>query len=68
MMGRLRNLVCLAVIALLAVGYAASQWAYFAGQGSDYAHRVDSAPVAWLALFLLIALIALGQMPDREVS
>lgn len=55
----LRSTLFVISAALLALGYAASQWAYFTGTYRDYAERVDVAPVRWLALTILLACVAL---------
>ncbi|MCA1946880.1 MAG: hypothetical protein LDL56_03545 [Armatimonadetes bacterium] len=54
------------VVALLALGYAASQRAYFAGSPEEWAARVDVPQIKLLALAVVIALLALGLVRDRE--
>lgn len=54
------------VVALLALGYAASQRSYLAGSPEEWAARVDVPQVKLLALAVVIALLALGLVRDRE--
>ncbi len=54
------------VVALLALGYAASQRAYLAGSPEEWAAKVDVPQVKFLALAVVLALVALGMVPDRE--
>lgn len=54
------------VVALLALGYTASQRAYFAGSPEEWAARVDVPQIKLLALAVVIALLALGLVRDRE--
>lgn len=59
MLGLIRIVFVITAAALLVGGYAASQWAFFAGQASDYASRVDSPPISLLATALLVGALAL---------
>lgn len=65
-MTRVRVLVGASVAALIAVGYLASQVAFFQGSSAEYAARVDSPPIVMLAMVVLLAVIALFFIPDRE--
>jgi hypothetical protein len=65
-MSGLRRLLSYMVLALLTLGYLASQWAALNGSASDYAARVDIPQVKLLSLALLIAALALAFIPDRE--
>lgn len=51
---------------LLAVGYGASQWAFFWGDARAYAGRMDQPAVRWLGLGLLVVAIVFAFVPDRE--
>ncbi|MEZ0326873.1 MAG: hypothetical protein ACAH95_13315 [Fimbriimonas sp.] len=67
-MSSLRRLLSYVVVALLTLGYLASQWAALNGTASDYAARVDIKEVKLLSLLLLIAALVLAFIPDREVE
>ncbi|MEJ5171524.1 MAG: hypothetical protein WHU10_11095 [Fimbriimonadales bacterium] len=54
------------VVVLLALGYAASQRAFFAGVPEEWAAKVDVPQIRILALVVVIALLALGLVRDRE--
>lgn len=58
---------CISALAIggLAVGYAASQYAYFSGRAADYAAVVDQPAVRYVALALLLACIVLAFIPDQ---
>lgn len=65
----LRNAIASITILLLALGYAGSQYARFAGgaQGaSDWAKRMDQPPIVLLCLVLFLGSVALFFIPDRE--
>lgn len=64
-MKTVRSALALVICLLLALGYAASQWAFFHGQAADYAKRVDTPPVRLLALALLIGCVVLTFVPAR---
>lgn len=71
-MKTLRYTVSLAGLSGLAAGYLGSQYFYFSDPMSrnapEWASRVDSAPVVWTALVLLLGAIALSLIPSREES
>lgn len=58
----LGTLVCL----LLCMGYAASQWAFFHGETATYSTRVDTPSIRLLALAILVTLIVLGMIPNKD--
>lgn len=58
----LGTLVCL----LLCMGYAASQWAFFHGEAATYSARVDTPSIRLLALAILVTLIVLGMIPNKD--
>lgn len=66
MLGLIRIVFVIAAAALLLGGYAASQWAFFAGQAGDYATKVDSPTVSLLATVLLVGALALRFWPREE--
>ena len=53
-------------LALLAIGYAASQVAYMQGTPQDHAVRVDQPSVSYLSLALLVGAIAFSLIRDGE--
>lgn len=65
-MKTVRTALSVAVFALLAIGYLASQYAYMSGAPSEYAARVDRPEIARLALVLLIVAFTLMWAPDPE--
>lgn len=64
-MKTLRVALAVASILLLGLGYAASQWAALSGTAPEYAKRVDQAPIRYLALFMLVAAVALALLKDK---
>jgi hypothetical protein len=52
--------------ALLMLGYFGSQYAYFQGDPSSYAARLDEPPVRMLATFFFLAALVLAFVPDRN--
>ena len=58
-----RKLYAAFVVALLALGYIASQIAASRGQQAEYAAKVDVAPVNMVALIGLVAAIVLYLIP-----
>ncbi|HWD38317.1 MAG TPA: hypothetical protein VG944_05675 [Fimbriimonas sp.] len=64
----LRLTLSIVATVLLTGGYLASQAAALQGpqEALDYAKNVDAAPIRYLALFLLVAAIALAFVPARE--
>ena len=64
-MRTLRTAVIWATLVLLTLGYGASQYAYFAGDPSEYAHQVDTPPVSHVALLLFLAIVILAFIPDK---
>lgn len=69
-MKTIRTVLTVATIALLGLGYAASQFAYFQGQEATiaYAQRIDSPPVRLLSLVLLVAAVVLGFVREPEAD
>jgi hypothetical protein len=51
---------------LLAGGYAASQLAYFRGEWSEYAHKVDQPAVVFVALAVFLIALGLAFVPSDE--
>lgn len=69
MIRTLRFVLSTVSVLLLALGYAASQWAYFQGPkaAAAYAKKVDTEAIRNLALLLLVASITLAFIKsDRE--
>jgi hypothetical protein len=64
-MKRIRLLIAGLGAVLLAVGYLASQMAFFNGQAQDYASKVDQPQIVLLALALFVAAVAFLVIPDR---
>lgn len=60
----------LAILALILIGggYAASQLAFFGGRSAEYARSIDQAPIAMLALVLLVGSIAIYSLSRSEVD
>ncbi len=56
------------VLALLTLGYVASQRAAFDGSATQYAATVDQPPIKLLSLLLFIGAIVLGLIPAKEDS
>ena len=67
-MKALRTAVGLAGALLLAGGYFASQWSYFAGTTATYVSRLDSSPVPVVALVVLVGSVVLAVLPDKVVD
>lgn len=65
-MKSLRTVLSVVSIVLLGLGYIASQIAAWNGSATEYARRVDEAPIRTLALLLLLAAVILAFVPDRE--
>lgn len=57
---------CISALAIggLAVGYGASQYAYFTGRAADYALAVDQPGVRYAALALLVICMVLAFIPE----
>lgn len=64
-MKTLRAVLGIVTVALLAAGYAASQYSLFNGSAAEYASRVDTPLVSKLALVLLIAIVVLGFIKEK---
>jgi hypothetical protein len=67
-MKNIRTLVSVAVLILLPLGYAASQWAALSGTAQEYAEKVDCPQVMWLALFLLVVCIVFAFIKEVEAD
>jgi hypothetical protein len=65
-MKRIRLLVAGLGATLIAVGYLASQVAFFNGQAPDYAKKVDGPQIVLLALVLFLTALGFLFAPDRE--
>lgn len=65
-MTKVRMMVAVVTMLLLAVGYLASQYAYFQGNAPDYAAKIDSPPVVALSLVIFLAALILFLIPERE--
>jgi hypothetical protein len=65
-MSSIRKTLSYVVLALLTLGYLASQWAALQGTAPDYSARVDVPPVQTLSLIIFIAALVLAFIPDRE--
>lgn len=63
-----KRVLFLAVILLLTVGYAASQWAWWTGDFANYAKRVDVPAVQHAALVVLILLILSAIFWDKRAD
>jgi hypothetical protein len=67
-MRKLRVLISVAVLVLLPLGYAASQYMALGGSAEEYARRIDCPPVQWLALALLVVCVVLAFIRDEEAN
>jgi hypothetical protein len=65
-MSSVRRLLGIVVLAMLTLGYLASQYAILYGDPVGYAARVDIPQVKYLSLFLFLAALVLAVIPDRE--
>ena len=65
-MSSVRRLLGIVVLALLTLGYLASQAAYLFGDPVAYASRVDIPQVKYLSLVLFLAAIVLALIPEKE--
>ena len=65
-MKKVRMLVAVVAMVLLAAGYLASQFSYFQGTASEYAAKVDTQPVVMLSLIVFLVALVLFFIPDRE--
>ena len=61
-----RAAVAGALTVLMGGGYFASQAAFFQGNTKAYKDAVDNSPIPWISLLLLIAVIVLAFIPDRN--
>ncbi len=52
----------------LTAGYLGSQLFYFTQRAPEWAAKIDTAPVVWLALFVFVGSIVLALIPDRTES
>ena len=68
MVKKLRFLISVVVLVLLALGYAASQIMTLKGSASEYAKKVDCPPVQWFALALLLLCIVFAFIKDKEAD
>lgn len=64
-MSNLRTGLIALTTLLLGAGYAASQRAFFSGEASQWAERVDSPPVKALAGVLFVAALLLMVVRDK---
>ncbi len=72
-MNALRSALTALSLLLLALGYAASQWAFFSGEPSGrpdrlaaHAARMEMPAVRYLCLALLALAVVLALIPDRD--
>jgi len=65
-MKQARFLISIAVLVLLGAGYLGSQFYAFSARAPEWASKVDTPAIAWLALFVLLGAIALALVPERE--
>lgn len=65
-MKTVRSALSVAIFALLAIGYLASQYAYFTGAPSEYAAKLDRPEITRLALVFLVVAFALMWLPDSK--
>lgn len=65
-MSLLRHSISVVALLALAVGYGASQYAFFTAQAPQYAQAVDRPAIKLLALALLIAAIVLAFVPHKK--
>jgi hypothetical protein len=65
-MSRVRTIFIGSVLALMTLGYLASQWAALNGTAPAHAASVDQPPIHLLSLIVMIAAIALAFFRDRE--
>lgn len=65
-MTSLRTALAVVLIAVLGLGYGASQWAFFRGTYADYAARVDTPPVRACALVALLLCVGFAFAPVRD--
>lgn len=63
-----RMLLSIIAMALLCLGYAASQWAAFSGQATPYAAKIDCPSVQWLALALLAVCVVFAFIKDEKAD
>jgi hypothetical protein len=67
-MSKIRKFVGAVVLVLLALGYFCSQAAYLQGLDAavNYATRVDTPPVAYLALGILVLAVFFAFRPEAD--
>jgi len=65
-MSLLRYLLSIVALLALAVGYGASQYAFFTGQAPQYAQAVNHLAVKMFALLLLVAAVVLAFIPENK--
>lgn len=65
-MKTVRTAVALAATLLMGGGYLASQSAYFVGDPAQYTRALDQSGVPLLSLVLLLSLVGLAIVPDKE--
>lgn len=65
-MSTLRTALTAITLALLALGYAASQAAALQGRAPEYARAVDQRPIHWLALGVLGAALVLALVREKD--
>ena len=61
-----RMVLVLVASLLLGGGFVASQMASLNGDSLAYVQRMDSAPIRYLALLLLVSAVGLSFVPERE--
>lgn len=64
-MSLLRTTISAVVLLALALGYAASQFAFFSGQAPTYSATADHLPVRLFAGIVLLVAIVLAFVPEK---
>ena len=67
-MKKIRYGIGILTVTLLTLGYAGSQVAYLQGWPDKWAKMVDIPPVAYGATLLLVAIVALAFVKDKEAD
>ncbi len=66
MMNLLRLATALVGVALLGGGYLMSLGHFFGGTTAQYTQNLDSSPLRWLCLALLVLAVVLAFLPDKD--
>lgn len=65
-MKQLRLILSACILALLGLGYCSSQYFWFQGRAPEWAQKVDTPAIAWLALALLATAGVFAFLKDPE--